>query len=260
MNNLKGTLLGKNVPDQELISLREKHPKGTETPNYFYYKQKSKAKCYNKFFRRYTDETQEKNSDTLSGDTQLQYKASTTKIDEILTLKPYLTEVEISGMLKTSDMDEYLNSKENNYILVSPPNSGKTSSLLSSLINHKKKFIYLVPLRLLVKELKHSIKKKYPNASEQIAFLEYGSYSDLKGIMFKYDSFIGTYDSLIKLESVISNRHEYILIVDEWHKLISDSDYRPAVRFVNSCLYKYGKCQKPHYSPVSGSPYSPPKN
>jgi helicase len=117
---------------------------------------------------------------------------------------------------------------DKNLVIASPTASGKTIiaelSGLDSILNRKKKAIYLAPLRALASEHYRDFKQKY-GASQRIRFgISTGDFDSSSQYLSKYDMIFCTNE---KLDSLLRHKAEWLsqvglLIVDEVHLLGSD--------------------------------------
>ena len=139
-----------------------------------------------------------------------------------------------------------------NHILIAPTNTGKTSTLIKYLINQNAKFIYLVPLRYLAKQdaAKYGIKLYLGGIKDKILAMEnrdeaQTTIDNCLPIITTYDSFIGTIHDLIR------DKFNWILVIDEYHKLISDSGFR------NTQLVKLNGLKRNYkkFIGLTGTPY-----
>ena len=129
-----------------------------------------------------------------------------------------------------------------NLIIISPPNTGKTSTIINYLKSIKQKFIFLVPLRFQVKQL---------SKDKEIGTLLGGDRKDVSDLINNYSYIVTTYDSFSKLNSEISNVFEYYFIVDEFHKIVSDINYRTgSLNYIYENLFMYQR-----FIGLTGTPY-----
>ena len=147
---------------------------------------------------------------------------------------------------------KYVNDITHNHILIAPTNTGKTSTLIEYLKSQNIKFIYLVPLRFLAKQvaIKYDIKlylggikdKKSAAVNREVA---QATIKNCLPLITTYDSFIGTIHDLIR------DKFNWVLVIDEYHKLISDSGFR------NTQLVKLNKLKRNYkkFIGLTGTPY-----
>ena len=147
---------------------------------------------------------------------------------------------------------KYVDDISHNHILIAPTNTGKTSTLIKYLKSQNTKFIYLVPLRFLAKQVstKYDIKlylggTKDKKSAEVNRGEAQAAINNCLPLITTYDSFIGTIHDLIR------DKFNWILVIDEYHKLISDSGFR------NTQLVRLNKLKRNYkkFIGLTGTPY-----
>ncbi len=146
--------------------------------------------------------------------------------------------------------------QQKNLLVSAPTASGKTliaeMAFLNTILNKKKKAIYVVPLRALASEKFEEFKKKYPFIKTAISTGDFDS----------DDNYLKIYDLIIttseKLDSLLRHRSEWLnsvglLIVDEIH-LLNDPSRGPTLEIVITLLKKLINPQIIALSATIGNP------
>lgn len=126
-----------------------------------------------------------------------------------------------------------------NHIIVAAPRMGKTSNTIKVLQQNKKKFIFLVPLRALARQIIED--GQYESPLELC--MGKVKQKQLEKIVSQNDYIVATYNKFSQIHGEIKHKaNEYILVIDEIHKLVSDSDYREKeLRFIANNMRDYQK-------------------
>src|ERR1035437_6700487 len=165
MNEIKIDLVKESLYESEkLVRLKQEFPDGIEDTNYFIYNETGWTNYFNKHYDSVTaaDIPPElippfDNSYTDDESAREKYEAWHAYDMEGLSLKEMLTlntkDIELQGQIEPKDLGSILSGNKNNIIIISPPDSGKTSRTILHLLSLKQRFIFLVPLVLQVDQL-----------------------------------------------------------------------------------------------------------
>ena len=229
---------------------REKYvyPGGAESANYYSYYDGYAINChFNKHFETVTpvfpdnwEELPELDHSYRDIDSNNFDSDIDDTLENILQLDtcnyPVNPDKQLEGQLQQDDIKAIIHNPDwilDNLIIISPPGSGKTSQIIDYLISKKKKFIFLVPLRLQVEQL--------PTKHDKLGIYLPGKSKNASSVVDSEPFIVTTYNSFLKINELIKNKWEYYLIIDEFHKLISDSNYRTeslAYIYYNMYLYQ----------------------
>ena len=243
----------------EISKIKHYHPIGIETANYYSYYDFSKVKIhFNKHFQdsiidnhqaaidAYGDPIENyQSADDYKYDSGLEDDTEETSLSVSETFKLDTTPYKIEHALKLTDIKKILNNNENinhNVIIISPPNTRKTSNVKKHLINKGQKFIFLAPLRFQVQQMSND---------KKLFAVKGGDKFDLTQKIKEHKFIITTYEYFKKLDELIRDKWNYYLVIDEYHKLISDSGFRTeALAYIYDNMFKYAK-----FIGLTGTPY-----
>ena len=159
---------------------------------------------------------------------------------------PINPDKKIDEHLQQDDIKEMLHNPNwilDNLIIISPPRTGKTSQMIDYLISKKKKFIFLVPLRLQVEQLSTD--------HDKLGYYLPGKSKNANSVIDNEPYIVTTYNSFLKINELIKNKWDYYLIIDEFHKLVSDSNYRTeSLINIYNKMFKYQR-----FIGLTGTPY-----
>ncbi len=200
--------------------------------NYYYIKHSGIVLCYDKELERTSTAHLNPIPDLNDFKNHLNDPVEQMKLKGII--------INIDAKLEIKDIEKYLLSEDlRNFLFVALPNSGKTEATIMTLLQNKVKFIFIVPLVVMARQIEQKYGVK--------AF--YGKWK--KPEPSELNQFVATYDAFQKLHGLLVNSLEYYLIIDEFHKLVTDSDYRyKAVRFIWEKMGYYKKIIG-----LTGTPY-----
>ncbi|HMN50216.1 MAG TPA: DEAD/DEAH box helicase family protein [Ignavibacteriaceae bacterium] len=149
----------------------------------------------------------------------------------------------IDGKINLELIDTIIKKIKENILLISPPNSGKTFNVIKYLLEKKIKFVLIVPLNSQVWQLKedHLLKDVDKDTAELL----------VKDFINQGESIVTVYDQIPKIFKCISYPPDYYLIIDEYHKMVTDSNYRGnAIRSIREVMHRFGRTIA-----LSASPY-----
>lgn len=130
--------------------------------------------------------------------------------------------------------------QNSNLVVSAPTASGKTvvAELLSlnSVINRKRKVLYVCPLKAIASEHYSSFRKKYSKSLDIRVAISTGDLDSSSTYLGNYDIIFSTYE---KVDSIIRHKAEWLssvglLVVDEIHTL--DSDRGPTIEMMVTAL------------------------
>lgn len=143
-------------------------------------------------------------------------------------------EIDIEEKISPELFENILQEKIENILFISLPNSGKTYNTIIYLKKKKIKFVYLVPLRSQVIQYQkdHELKSVDKETSEDL----------IKEYFSQGESIVTVYDQISKVFKAIDYPPDYYLIIDEYHKLVTDSNYRGnAIRSIREVMHRFGR-------------------
>lgn len=150
----------------------------------------------------------------------------------------------IIGQITSELMHKIFASTNENILIISPPNAGKTSNVIEYLLENNIPFILFVPLTLQVTE----ISKKYHQLFKVDSDTEL---KEIKDALFHKKSIITVYDKADTISSKLKYPIDYVCVVDEYHKLVTDSNYRgKAILGLKNIMYRFIRTIA-----LTGSPY-----
>ncbi|MFH1545238.1 MAG: DEAD/DEAH box helicase [archaeon] len=144
-----------------------------------------------------------------------------------------LNKIEFNPMQKAALKKDLLNS---NFVVSAPTASGKTLlaeiASLNSVINKRKKVLFMCPLKALTSEHYSSFKKKYSEKLNVKLTISTGDFDSSSHYLNNYDIIFSTYE---KVDSLLRHKAEWLkeiglLVVDEVHEI--DSERGPTVEMV----------------------------
>ena len=253
----------KEIPTDELGELKYYYPDGKETANYYTYTDlQGVVVHYNKYRKKHIfddiDQAHEvyefpESDDEISkvnieydSDPVIAKNSFTDSISKAFHLEtiPYKPDSK-NGKMEIADIEEILFNTvdyRQNVILISPPGSGKTDKVKEFLKEIKQKFIFLVPLRLQVEQM---------GIDTDLFTIKGGDKVNLSKVLKEQSFIVTTYEYFMILDKEISNKRDYYLVVDEYHKLVSDSDYRTeSLDYISNRLFDYAR-----FIGLTGTPY-----
>ncbi|MGD1007309.1 MAG: DEAD/DEAH box helicase [Ignavibacteriaceae bacterium] len=180
------------------------------------------------------------------------------KIDEKQLLPPVIKELTLDHKkIEPVDIKKLILDLKYNNVIYANTGTGKTTSVLNVLVDNSINFIVAVPLRILAKQI--SAEHKSIELAIDISDKEiFSKLNDRKPI-------VTTYERFNSFSKYFAERCDWIVVVDEFHKLVSDSSYRnESARIVNDIIYEYrkfiGLTGTPHgCMPMKSDPIAPIK-
>lgn len=168
-----------------------------------------------------------------------EFLESVENLRKLFDIQPSEAPIEFTNNLEDhKDKITQMLMDDEGYNLIAPMSSGKTTTLLKIAVENNIKVLMIVPLVSLAVQKKEDFSEKYSitlgavHGEDPINGIEEISDEQIRQFILKKQIIISVYDSLPRVVRVISqcmseeHLKEYVLLIDESHNLVTQSDFR----------------------------------